>query len=409
MSRARTSALVLACLWAVTAHGATLFDPALRFRVLPTDHFVVYFHQGEDGTAARLAAIAEETWRSLLAAQGVTPPRLTHVVLVDQTEIANGWATPVPYDTVMVSAVWPAGSDFIGNTDDWLRLAFTHEFTHIVHLDRSAGWATLVRRVFGRVPIAFPNLFLPTWQIEGLATYEEGAITGGGRLHAGDFSAIVTEAARAQRLEPLDRVNGGLTDWPGPFAPYAYGVGFHQYLADRFGADRLAALADRTAGRVPFTASRAFRHVYGESLGALWKAYQAQGLTAAQGSGLKAQVNDSSPAVQVTHHGLAVLGPRFDRFECRGCPAKIVYSVRTPDGFPTLNQVALDGTGLQHAHDALSGIDHGDRPRHHLLRPAGGSAQRWSLQRHLCPRSRQRPCDPDHVGGARHGSGPVAG
>src|SRR5207245_4968412 len=121
----------------------------------------------------------------------------THVVLVDQTELASGSATSVPRDTIVVTATWPAGSEFIGRTDDWLRLVFTHEFTHIVHLDRSEGWARAVRAVFGRTPLAFPNLFLPTWQIEGLATYEESLITGEGRLHAGDFRAIVREAARS--------------------------------------------------------------------------------------------------------------------------------------------------------------------------------------------------------------------
>ena len=125
----------------------------------------------------------------------------------------------------------PSGSEFI--FDDWLRLAFTHEFTHIVHLDRSEGWARVVRSIFGRTPFALPNIFLPTWQIEGLATYEESAITGDGRLHAGDFKAIVGEAARQHKLEPLDRVNGGLTDWPGGGAAYAYGLGFHEYLVNQ--------------------------------------------------------------------------------------------------------------------------------------------------------------------------------
>src|SRR6185436_19097304 len=115
----------------------------------------------------------------------------------------------------------------------------------------------------------------PAWQIEGLATYEESAITGDGRLHAGDFRAVITEAARHGALEPLDRVNGGLTDWPDGNAQYAYGVGFHQYLADRFGAETLAALAEATAGRVPYTASRVFKRVYGQSLGTLWKDYEA--------------------------------------------------------------------------------------------------------------------------------------
>src|SRR6185295_68114 len=181
------------------------------------------------------------------------PPKLTHVVLIDQTDLSNGSATPVPFDMIVVTAVWPAGSEFIGNVDDWLRYVFTHEFTHIVHLDRSIGWARVLRSIFGRTSIAFPNLFLPAWQIEGLATYEESAITGTGRLHAGDFRAIVDEAARARALEPLDRTNGGLTDWPDGAAPYAYGLGFHQYLADRFGPGKLAALAEATARRLPYT------------------------------------------------------------------------------------------------------------------------------------------------------------
>src|SRR5581483_627706 len=234
---ARAALIVLAAaVFATQLRAATIFDPALRFRTLTTDHFVISFHQDEADTAGRLAAIAEDTWRALQSALAAPPPRRTQVVLVDQTDLANGYATPIPYDTVVIYETWPAGSEFIGNVDDWLRVAFTHEFTHVVHLDRSGGWARVVRGVFGRTTLAFPNLFLPTWQVEGLATYEESAITGLGRVHAGDFAAVVDEAARAGAAEPIDRVNGGLTDWPAGNGPYAYGAGFHEYLARRFGA-----------------------------------------------------------------------------------------------------------------------------------------------------------------------------
>jgi len=162
--------------------------------LLATEHFTIYFHQGEDRTARRLAVIAEETWQALKRQSFGPPPPTTHVVLVDQWDLANGYATPLPRNTIVVSASWPPSSDFIGGTDDWLRLVFTHEFTHIVHLDRSFGGARAVRNLFGRISIAFPNLYLPAWQIEGLATYEESVLTGGGRLHAGDFGAIVNEA-----------------------------------------------------------------------------------------------------------------------------------------------------------------------------------------------------------------------
>src|SRR5207237_911031 len=123
-------------------------------------------------------------------------------------------------------------------------------------------------------PLAFPNLFLPIWQIEGLATLEESKITGDGRLYAGDFRAIVDEAARARQLEPLDRVNGGLTRWPAGRAAYAYGLGFHAFLDERYGSAKLAALADATARSFPFLGSTAFSRVYGKSLGALFRDYE---------------------------------------------------------------------------------------------------------------------------------------
>jgi hypothetical protein len=323
---------------AAAASAATRFDPALRFRTLPTEHFVIYFHRGEERMAQRLAAIAEETWRALRQPLGVTAPARTHVVLADQTELANGYATPLPYNTIVIYSVWPSGSDFV--FDDWLRLLFTHEFTHIVHLDRSEGWARRVRAVFGRVPIVFPNMFLPAWQIEGLATYEESASTGVGRLHAGDFRAIVDEAARARSLEPLDRVAGTVTDWPGSAAPYAYGVGFHQYLADTYGPGTLATLATATARRVPYTGSRAFKRVYGRSLGTLWRDYQASLETAGRADASAAPL---LVPTRVTHHGFSVRGPRFDRFACAGCTPDILYSASNPDGFPALYRVEAAG------------------------------------------------------------------
>src|SRR5437588_11532752 len=70
--------------------AAALFDPAYRFKVLPTEHFIIYFHQGEDRLASRLASIAEETWTALQRPLGTKPPPLTHVVLVDPTGLANG-------------------------------------------------------------------------------------------------------------------------------------------------------------------------------------------------------------------------------------------------------------------------------------------------------------------------------
>src|SRR5262245_40560314 len=207
MCTARTRVSVAALLLMLApalAPAATRFDPRLRFRTFRTAHFDVHAHQGEDAMARRLGAIAERVRARFQPSLGVPRGRV-QVILVDQTDFSNGSADPFPYDAIEIAAVPPTGEEEIGNTTDWPELAFTHEYTHILHLDRSLGFMGGVRRIFGRAPVVFPNVFLPVWQIEGLATYEESRMTGQGRVPAGDFRAFVDVPARQRRFEPIDR------------------------------------------------------------------------------------------------------------------------------------------------------------------------------------------------------------
>jgi hypothetical protein len=307
--------------------GATRYDPALRFQSLVTPHFVIHYHQGEEAQALRLSLVAEAVHADLVARMGHAPAGRTHVVLVDQNDDPNGWTTPVPYNLIELTAAPPTGASTIGNTSDWLRLVFTHEYAHVLHLDQSRGWARVARAIFGRTPFAFPNLALPLWHVEGIATFEESR-GGEGRLGAGDFHAIVREAARTGRFEPLDRVNGGLAAWPAGQGWYAYGAFFHEYLSRRFGEGTLAELSRRTAGRLPYLGAGAFKSVYGASLGSLWRDFAVHETASA----------DRLPegALQIrrlTRHGYVVDGPRFDR------DGTIVYSRRDAHGFPSLDRI----------------------------------------------------------------------
>ena len=268
-------AIVLASVIALAAAAsAGPIDPALRFQSTRTPHFVIHYHQQEEALAWRLAAIAEATHVRLTTLAGSEHERrVTHVVLADQTDVPNGAATVLPWNAIYIYPVPPTGADMIGNTDDWLEYVFTHEYVHIAHLDRSRGWARAARALLGRSPVAFPNQALPLWHIEGLATFAESA-GDHGRLRGGDFREVVDAAARQGRFEPLDRVNGGLVDWPAGQGWYAYGARFHEYLSAKYGTERLGALAEATAGRLPFFGSAAFTQVYGKPLGTLWTEFQ---------------------------------------------------------------------------------------------------------------------------------------
>ena len=321
--------LILIVVSCSSARAANRYDPRFRFRTITTRHFAIHFHQGEESLARRLAGIAEDVFVRVSRQIG-TPSSRVHVILVDQHDLSNGWATPVPYNLIEISVAAPSGESSIGNTDDWLRLVMSHEYTHVVHLDKARGWIGGLRHVFGRAPLLYPNLFLPLWQIEGVATYNESALTGEGRVPSGDFRMIVDRAAILRRFDPIDRANGGLVDWPGGTAQYAYGAYFHQYLADRYGPESIAKLADATSGRLPYFSAPAFRKVFKRSLGELWDDFEDATRSGA--------APDNATPHRLTRHGFSVGAPSF------GQRGQIFYSVANPHGFPALMELRTDGS-----------------------------------------------------------------
>ena len=312
----------------IASEASDRYDPRLRFQTFSTARFDIHFHQGEESEARRLAAIAEAVAAELDATLG-PPSGRVQVILVDQSDLSNGWATPLPHNTIEIAAAAPRAASSIGNTTDWLRMVFTHEYTHVVHLSRGRGWIGGLRKMFGRMPLLYPNLFLPVWQIEGIATYHESALTGEGRVRDGSFRSILDVTAARATFEPLDRVGGGLVDWPGGNAPYLYGSYFHQFLRDRYGEQSLRQLTDATAGRIPYVGSGAFKKVYGHPLGELWQEFERSAAHDVQRFG---------PTIKrLTNHGFTVGEPRF------AGDGRLYYSVINPHGFPAL--LALDSAG----------------------------------------------------------------
>ena len=327
-SFSRFFALAAVALCLVTeAFAATRYDPRLRFRTLSTPRFDIHYHQGEDALAQRLARIAEEVATIVGRTLGPADGRV-QVILVDQNDLPNGWATPVPYNTIEIAAAAPRASSLIGNVDDWLRLVFTHEYVHIVHLSRGRGWIGGLRKVFGRMPLLYPNAFQPIWLIEGLATWQESAQTGAGRVPAADFRLLLERAAGDRRLEPIDRASSRIVDWPSGNTPYLYGAYFHQYLADTYGENSVAQLADATAGRLPYFGAAAFRRIFGRSLGQLWRDFEAS-VEAAPTAPLQAQ--------RLTNHGFYVSTPSFMD------DGRLLYSLADPHGFPSLMELTPGG------------------------------------------------------------------
>lgn len=321
--------------------SGTRYDPRFDFRTVTVGRFDIHYHGDVETLARRLASIVEPVAAEIDARLGAPRGRI-QVILVDQNDQANGWATILPYNMIELTAAPPSADSEIGNTDDWLRLVFAHEYAHVVHLEKSRGWLGSLRHVFGRLPLFYANLTLPTWQIEGLATLEESAVTGRGRVPAGDFRMLIEQAAAAGRFEPLGRASQPITDWPGGAVPYLYGAYFHAFLVERYGQESIARLTEASARRLPYFGAPAFREVYGRSLGELWGEFWASVLAAA----------DARPSAasreRLTTHGYSVSAPAV-------AGSRIFYSVANPDGFPAILEWRGDDRPPRHVTTRFGG------------------------------------------------------
>jgi hypothetical protein len=137
MRRAVAALSLIITLVPVLADAATRYDPRLQFRTISTARFDIHFHQGEEALARYLESIVEREAASVDAAVGAAMGRV-QIILVDQNDVSNGWATPVPYNTIEISVAAPTVESVIGNSPDWLRIVFVHEYTHIAHLSRAS-------------------------------------------------------------------------------------------------------------------------------------------------------------------------------------------------------------------------------------------------------------------------------
>jgi len=273
--RVLTAAVLIAAGVLCPGAAAAQVHPAGRWLTLETAHFRVHV-RAEDRTLGIEAAADAESVYAALAALLPPPGRPIEVIVGDNADYTNGFATEYPLPTAFVFATPPAGDIELGNYDTWLHVGLAHELTHVFELDLAGGWWRLARRVFGRMPGLFPNLYAPDWLIEGLAVYYESRVTGRGRADGVFHGAIVgAQDAEAGAL-PIDAAVGLGPRWPDGYRPYAFGSRFLDWVTSEFGDSAVPHLVRETARRpIPYLwLSGALRPVARLSLSQAWAKWQ---------------------------------------------------------------------------------------------------------------------------------------
>ncbi len=347
--------LTLAVNTGTIVHAASLLDPALTWQTLHTPHFAIHFHDGEEDLARRLAGIAEPVHRSLTERLRWQPMERTDIVLLDRMDLTNGWATPFPGNHITLLTIPPADVATLEDYDDWLTLVFTHEYTHTLHLDKARGAPKGLRKVFGRMPLLFPNLFQPNWITEGLATHiETDRAHGVGRGQSSLFRAMM-RLEWQDGIKPLAQVNAGTTEWPRGATAYLYGVYFYNFLAARYGEERIAQWSDEYSyNLLPFFINTNSRAVFGKDLTALWREYELYladefGPEIAQISA-RGLTDSTALTVSGLESGFAQAMPNGDLYYIEDSDERRAALMRLPAGSETAQRIAeVRGTQF-HAH-----------------------------------------------------------
>lgn len=330
---------VLFLLLPALALASPRFDPRLEWRILETDHFLVHYHTELEQLAPRAARIAEEVHEELTAALGWTPASRTHMVLADVTDSPNAFATPFPYNRMILHLTPPLEQPFsLTDREEWLRIVIAHEYTHILHLDTVRRVPAGLRRIFGRV--YFPNAVQPLWIIEGLAVHEESRLTGGGRVAASYTDMVLRMAVLENRFPTPGQAAVFLDSWPAGETPYLFGGRFLAHLTEKYGEDLPRRLNHSYAGKpIPYLVDSSARETIGRSFGDEWNRWRRELAVHYRKEQRRLQEEGLTPFTRLTDEGYRHLMPAVSP-----SGELVAFSAQTADRTPHLMLMKSDGT-----------------------------------------------------------------
>ncbi|UCD24672.1 MAG: PD40 domain-containing protein, partial [Gemmatimonadota bacterium] len=221
-------------------------DPSGDWQTWHTEHFRVHAKAEYESFAFKGAREAERAYR--LLATELRPPRGTiDMVLGDNVDFSNGYATVMPSNRMVIYLTPPSTAISTGNYDIWLRLVIVHELVHLFHLDRADGMWNVLQKVFGRAPGLFPNTYQPMWVTEGLATYYESKFSAAGRERGYYFEQLLVGAARDDEWPNPGEATFANRVWPAGSRPYAWGSRFFGAEIREFGDSLIPRYIDKTS------------------------------------------------------------------------------------------------------------------------------------------------------------------
>ena len=263
--------------------------PEIDWKTFETDHFQIHFYEGSEGTAREGAFVAEKIYPFVTQLYEYEPAEKTDIVFLDTDDISNGAA--YYYDNKIL--IWATPMDFeLRGSHRWLQNVITHEYTHIVSMQRSMkaglrfpgaylqwiGYEDEKRKdvLYGypntMVSYAIPGTSVPPWLAEGTAQYMyEGADWDNWDTHR---DMILRDRVMNNNLLTLTEMNTFGKSGIGNESTYNAGYKFCRFIALSYGADKLKEIVLALSSPLQFSVSSAIEKSIGISGNELYDLYK---------------------------------------------------------------------------------------------------------------------------------------
>ncbi len=260
----------------------------LKWREYETEHFIVYYPEGQELTAYQTIEIAEKVRKPLVEMYGPIDSKI-NIVIRDDEDFANGGA--FFYDNKIEISATSLDYEFRSYTD-WLWNVVTHELTHIYSIKQSMKAPRSIPMAYYQhidyqeekredVLIGYPTVLvsypvpmfnIPAWLAEGVSQYQaRDAKYDRWDTHR---DMILRQAVLNNNLMTINEMS--VFNWTGRGNEmvYNHGFGLVIYIAEKYGENKISELLKAMSSPTSITFDIACRRILGLSADELYKEWE---------------------------------------------------------------------------------------------------------------------------------------
>lgn len=244
---------------------------------IQTEYFDFIFPEESAVSARVLASRADDFYREICARLEVSDSMRKAlcgmpVFITRETEILNGYFTPLPYNRIVLYDSIPPQSFAVFS--DTILSVFYHELVHAVSLNIKSPFWYGFSRAAGDVYSPSLLLNLPTSFTEGIAVSFESA-RGEGRLNDAYSMHVIRQAKLEGKFPDWRTAAGSYSAYTDGSLPYIFGAAFADYLQKTYGQHLYAEFWKQSGRMHLFKLSAGiFKKVYGISLKQAWNDFE---------------------------------------------------------------------------------------------------------------------------------------